>query len=636
MSIMRTLRKYNKHLLAVFVVGLMIAFIMPQTLRQCGRPDPSQFEIGKAFGDKILARDRRATYNSITVLRELAGATGSDQRRTGLFNVRWLLRFSKDAELDYLLLVREAQHMGLEVSDAQVDRQLAEWHVPAEAVRFVVRRHKMSLKAFRQIVADYIRVRRAFSLAAATNVSEPQLRSLFALTGEQMTAAVVPIRAEDMVDQTAEPTDTELAEHFGANQERFRFPDRIAVEYIELDVDAVKRGIKIKRTKARDYWQDHRNEFTEPTTQPATSSAESRPASRPQVQQLDFEQALPEIVEKLKSMTAREKAAEAISQFRDLAMRPWIGMRVDEKTGLREHPDQIADYKQLADEISRQKGVPVRYYRSELMDREQISELKGIGLAFIGIQQPISFADYAFHVAPLVTAEDVSERGSRLILVKDQDSSILYSRLGETIYPQYIFRVVRIDPSRLPKSLDEVKPKVIRDLKLDRAYENARALAEKVTDRGGRTKLAALADSKDPAVVELLNRPGVNSAEVATFSRRFLAWGGLTGPMVPGVTMPTTTFADRCFDALWSQPTTRPDGTLTCTAIEDSDERSVYVVQLLEKKPVDQAQYGKSRGMLLSALLMQQQAEVYRMWFAPENIHRRTDYHSASSETDRP
>jgi len=630
MNIMKMFRKYNKHLMVVLVVGLMIVFLIPQAVRQLGKPNPLKRVIGRAFGEAIYLRDRRTATRSIEMLNDLHYAMAvRNQQRTDLFDVRSLLGppQQRNVVLDYLLVVREAKRMGLELSSEQVDRQLRLWTVPADVINFVIKRHHMSLKSFRKVVADYIRVRRAFVLSVGSVApSEPELRSLFTQINEKITAAIIPVPANDLAADIAAPTDEDVAGYFDKNKEKFRFPDRVAVEYLAVDIGKVKSTIKIKRKKVREHWEQHKDEFTETTTRPATTSAQSQPATQEVTRTLTFEQAQPKVLERLKIKAARDKAAGAISAARERARACWVRAKIDKKTGQQTYPDQLADYQALASEITSQTNVPVRYYRSGLVDRSGAAKLEGIGRSLIGGREPLPFADYAFRVVPLVTPSGKGQDAGRFILFKDQDSGMLWSGLPQRPEGCYMFRVVRVEPSHLPNSLAEVTAKVADDLRHARAYKKAQVLAGEIKALASGRKLTELADS-DKKVKEMLTKLTVKQPVVETFARRIPGWTGrLTGPAIQAVTMPTAAFADRCFQALWPSPTTHPDATFACTLIDDSANRTVYVVQMLGKTPVMEKDYEKARPRLLSFVMQVQAVESHNLWFDPENIYRRTNW----------
>jgi len=635
MSVMRFFRKYNKQLLAVFAVALMVAFLLPTALREMFRPKPMKREIGRAYGEKITLGDRRAISYQTDILNTLAGALSTRRGVQERFNWYAFVAFSEDPILDYLLLVREAKQMGLVVSPEQVDRTLTELKIPPELINRVVAASGISLKMFRRTVGNYLLVREAFAISAGSVLaSEPQLRSLFVLLNEKIKIAAVELDASHLVKDIPEPTERELAAHFGKNQERFRFPDRIAVEYLEVDIDEVKKTIgeaKLK-ARARQYWREHKSEFTVTTTTAATSRASaSASTQKTTTRPMTFEEASKQIIEKLKTKKAREKARPAIREARSRAKRHWAAAPLDKKTNLKRRPDKVADYQQLARELGERFKVQLHYYRTGLVSREEARELKGIGQAYFWQgRRAVPFDQYAFRVVPLVQPPRRS-RGrdtDAFVLTQYEDSDVLDRGPRGDPQAYYLFRVIKVEPSRLPKSLNEVKDDVVRDWKLDQAYQQAQKSAEKLKESAEKTKLVDLVKSDDAELKKILGKFGIDEPAIETFPRRmFSPWiGELTGPRLTRITMKSDKFADKCFEKLWNQPTTQPDGRFTCEIIKDDENRKLYQVQLLEKLPALKKDYQQMMPWLARMVINTAQQKFYRMWFDPENIHRRTGF----------
>ena len=635
MGVMRTLRRYNRQLLALFVVLLMIVFMLPQFLKEYFRPDPLNRKIGSVFGEEITYIDRQRTDLEMQVLNQFASyaalAAQQQQTRTDHFNVDAFVQFSDDRILDYLLLVREARHMGLQMADEEVDRILDEWQIPSQLRNLVMERFHLSKQNLRRIIGNYMLVREAYRLSATVTPSDPQLRALFVQTNQRVKTATVPLFASRLADQVGETAPEQLEQYYQQHTEAFRYPDRVAVEYLKVDVAKVKESVEVSRVAAHRYYEAHQAEFTV-STQPATDEAATQP-TQPVTRQLSFEEAYPQIVERLKASDARERAIQAISAARDQAMSHWAAMPSDPNTGLKTHPEKVADYAQLAEQMGKRKHVSIQYGQSGLLSRQEAGNYPGLGEAYaIGQNGLVPFADYAFNVVPLVEPPSVEDRRTtEQVLVQDQESPILYAGSVENPDALYVFRVTQVAPSRLPESLQEVREQVQREWKLAQAYDRVQELAGQLVEKARQTKLTELFEAEGGPSEAILAATPVTEPVVATFARRMLSpWEGRLGPpMIEGIEMPTDAFADRAFEVLWPQPTTQPDGQFTTTTIADDDDRTVYVVQLLEKMPVTDQEFQQFKPFLARIALSAAQFEFYRNWFDPENLHKRTGYRPA-------
>jgi len=206
MGLTRTLRKHTKKLLAVFGVLLMIAFLLPASIRSLGRANLADQEIGKIFDARDLThRELSAVMNQTRILDRMAG--GLDPQGLGrIFSWRMLVARSDHALMDYLLLIEEARHMGVEVPDQHVDRMLQEWKVPAALMNRMLQQENLSMKMIRRAVGNLLSVHEAFALAAGVvKVSEPQARHFFASTRNILSVDILPLYARTFLKTIPEP-----------------------------------------------------------------------------------------------------------------------------------------------------------------------------------------------------------------------------------------------------------------------------------------------------------------------------------------------------------------------------------------------------------------------------------------------
>ncbi|MFA5864916.1 MAG: hypothetical protein WC975_09535 [Phycisphaerae bacterium] len=642
-TVTKFFRKYNKAMLAIFTVVLMVAFLVPTTLKELFQSNPYKQVVGKGFGKDIYRFDLIKTSQRVEVLDLLTRQFSAMNPKAGrAFNLDVLLQFSPENQrvMNYYLLIREAQKMGIEITDDQVDRTLIERNVPPELINGILSGSQISLNDFRRAIGDYLSVEKVFELAvSAIKISEPEIQTFFKQTNERLNVEILPVRAEDFLGQVPVPTEKELAPYFVQNEKKFEYPPRVEIEYLGADLDKIKEGITISRDRAKQYWQEHKGEFTL-TTQPATpKGTTTAPSSKPAPIKVEMtqEQALPKVIEKLKYEKARDLAAQAMMEARHQMEIPWIAAPTD-KAGLKQKPDKVADYQKLADQLSKQFHVQIIYYRSPLLSQQDAAGLPGIGASFIPEKrQPLYFSDYAFRVVPLYAPPVRKSVSEQMFLVPYQNSSGLLRQMGDNNEDKgfYLFRVIKADPRHLPQSLAEVKDKVTKEYQLDQAYKIAKQNAEEICQTAGKQKLSQVIKTPGAKLKKIIATLGVKSIEPQTFSRENFSYGGqLVPPTISLVQGDTAKFAQIAFDKLWSQPTTQPNGTLTCAVIPMDENRSVYAVQFLEKTPATAEDFKQYKPFLARILLMTKQREFIQDWFAPENIHRRTQFVSSTTNEE--
>lgn len=639
MSVTKFFRKYNKRLLAIFGVALMIVFLLPSTINQMSRQDPAKEVIGEAFGQKVRIVDIQQAELQTSLLdglnRLYVGNNPNQQQQQQMpFNWHAFVGFSKQPELDYYLLIQEARNMGIAVSPEQADAMLTESKVPPEIINAMIQQQNVPLNNLRQAVANFMSVANMLQVVSSNiKISDMEMQNMFKLISNTMTANILPFAAENFVDQVPNPEDKVLADYFAANKENFRYPDRVQVEYIGANVDQIKPQIQIDPSRAQQYVNNNPSEFMT-TTQPTTKPGQKTPATATAPVQVPMEskQALALATDKLKTQKARRLANDAINEALTASKKFWSSAKLD-ANGVFQKPETVSDYQKIADELSKKHQIKLTYNRTALISQKQAGEIPGISQTLVIDQQrPLFFADYAFRVIPLIEAPKKLSQEARF-LVPFQDSDPLRDQMSfynGNAQEIYFFRVTQTDKSHLPATLDEVKAEVVKAWKLEQAYKIAQDQAQKTLALAQKQKLNDLAKSaKDKEFKKLLDKLKIQTLEPQTFARRSFGRGTeLSAPQIPTVTGNTEKFADVAFDKLWNQPSTQPSGEFTSTVIPDSQGQTAYLVQLVNKTPVTAERYKQVQKYFMQYINRAQQQEFLQNWLMPENLYKRANFQS--------
>lgn len=678
MSVTKFFRKYNKQLLAILVIGLMIVFLLPASIRQIFSPNPLKSIVGYAYNEPIRLYDRNKVELELQILTTLNSASHSEDQKGDHehlpFNWPFLLQYSDDPVLDYYLLIKEAEKTGITILDEQVDQQIFARGISPQYVNAILEGLNIPLKTLREAVRHFLMVENTFGFAlSSVKVSEPQLRSVFAQTNQKLELFILPISSSLFISQIDKIDEKELVSYFANNQERFRFPNRVAIEYVAADLDKIASKISISRLRARQYWQEHKSEFVlpQPDSRPTDTDKEAKPHTKTETKAqqttqpkskdpsksnskiMDFEEAYPKIVEKLKYIRARNLALTALSELRRISLSYWRNAPKDPKTELPKRPDKVSDYARLAKELSEKYNIELEYQKTDLLSKEELFlKYQSIANAFIIERgRPLPLYEYAFRVVPFITPPPPQHRDRFSFLVPWQDSSGILRSINpatgkDTIY--LIFRITEIAPSRLPKSLNEVKEKVIEDYKEYKAYKLALNYAEKLTILAEKEPLNTLGQ-KDPIAKKIIATISAkasndnnnedsskdNTAELKpiTFSRLTWDWSGnLTAPYVPGVLDPSS-FVKECFDIFWK--TNSPDeesssaDKIPTAIIKDDKNRICYLVQLKKRHFPKEEDYKRLKPFIYNIISHVEQLELSRIWLSPDNIRRRTQFQPA-------
>jgi len=645
-SVTKFFRKYNKTMLAVFTIFLMVAFLLPTTLNQLFSRSPGSQVIAEAFGKKIKANDLHQVEQDFTILNVLNQViySSGDSREARPFNLGAFLQFSpdNDRKLNYYLLVREARNTGINISPEQVDRNLADRKIPPRVINEILKQYHLSLQDLRQVVADYLAVESYFEMTASTiKISEPELENMYKLMSNRLTAEILPVPASQFVKQVPQPSESELTAYFNEHKQEFAYPDRIQLEYIRADIDATKDMIKISPERAKQQWEEHRSEYkiTKPAPQTSQKGTTSAPASQqaPIQVEMPMEQALPKVVDKMKTDRAYDLVLQAMSSIKTRSAEKYRSAPKDKETGLRQGKD-VADYQQLVDQASKQyKNVKLTYSRTPLVSAQELIQTPGIGSAMVPGQQPLYINEYAFRVVPLINPPTKKEQQDIPVLEMFQDSAWLMRQMGGdgNVSAVYLFRVINVDKARLPASLDEVKAKVAESYRLDKAFQIAKKEAETLCQAVDKQKLSDFVKKPGAKYSKVIKEIDAKKVEPETFARRQFSYGGqLSAPTIMSVGNNSEVFADEAFAKLWKQPTTQPSGVRTCAVIDIANDKTAYVVQPQDKKIATTDEFKQFKPFLARFTMMSRQQDFMQNWFNPKNIHQRTGYQSKLTEEE--
>jgi len=247
-----------------------------------------------------------------------------------------LVQGNERSDIAYALLQKGAADV--EVLDPEIDRFFAEAGMPVGsepyrvAVSLFKTHHGAGEKHLRRIVGRWLKVHKAYeaSLVEAPP-SEPELRRLFRDLSERIAVEVARVSAEDFVDQVSAPTDEELQAQFEQYQAAipgrytpdspFGFgylqPDRLAVAYLLINGEAVARVTAPSDKDVRDYYRDHRQEFT--VEAPAGEDTAFTQPAAPQI--MEFSEAKGQIVELLKDQAVTRKLDDLTAAAESLLAR---------------------------------------------------------------------------------------------------------------------------------------------------------------------------------------------------------------------------------------------------------------------------------------------------------------------------
>ena len=479
------MQRNRKKMLAVFAVGLMIVFILPQVAFDPQR-GTSQEVIAHMGDEEVTAGEaRQAMEQWRVVMRDLPFEMGA------------VALVADDIERNpelFLLLQKEARQMGLRVPDAQVTEAMQ--RMRQQSLMFG-RQPPSNLEALRPALTNLMLASTLIERTAdGFKASQPRVAHELAVTDQRVKLDLVHFLVDDFKKQVPEPTAEQLQKQFdefkntppGAptDQNPFGFgylePARVKLLYLTIPAAEVAKKLRGEpdseqyfewRTKAvREFRanparypasQPASQPTTNTTTQPTTQAAATQPAPRELTKELEakiidqliqpelerqVERIAASVADRLRvDYEARQRKADAVPDFGTLAYLDRVKADVQQKHGVTLGVSEISQPK----------------------TEKELAELKGVGRSTAG-EQP--FGTFVMRWAePLVST---ALRASPEVLSVNEPTPVFRDLDGNA----YVAQLREATPPHAPANLDAVKQAVQEDVRTKLAFELAVAAAK--------------------------------------------------------------------------------------------------------------------------------------------------------------
>ena len=538
-------RQYNKIILVVGGVVLMIAFLVPQAA-QMFAPTGANSKVGYVNGEALRQGDLMAATQEIRLLQSLPLGVG----------------LVTDDEVAWAMLQTDAADMGLWASEAEINQVLGalgydnermldlarQFQTTTESIRHVVRRFliaedyrrlvdgvayidpagaspspalrrvELVYGALQQVNGNFDLYRRflapqiAMQSNGAYRVSTPLLRRTVRDNASTLAGRLVVLRPDPA--SVPEPSDNEISAVFNAYRDNlsgegkpfpfgYRYPDRVRGRYLAISRDAIRNAVDVPYLDVKTYYVANTAEFTD-----ETGEAPERPTA----------DARRQITERLTERGV-QTLADRIQAFLS-------GQVAESVRGLDEHlsyytlPDghQPIDLDAMAKVIQETFKVEATVVGDgeEWTPVANLSDAPGIGQATADSEGRVAFAAYVSQVRELAADPDAVTRSLRTQVglpgrpLRGADGSL------------YLHLLTGVDASHPPASLAEVRDRVEADARTIAAY--AVLAAETDTLRAAAVERGVDAVARDRNTVAM---------DVPGFQRV----AGLDGtpPVLPGV-----------------------------------------------------------------------------------------------------
>jgi peptidyl-prolyl cis-trans isomerase D len=218
--------------------------------------------LAKVNGQEITERDLdNAMHRQRPQAGEVDPEGGQAQRRQTVL----------DGMISETLLVQATDAMKMRVGDAAVVGAIRsvpafqrDGHFDMPAYQQVLRQQGMQEAAFEQqlrrlLVTDQL----VEGIRGSAFVTPAELRDSLRLSEQQRDAGYFVLRRSDFAT-TAAPTDDEIKAYYERNRDAFMSPERVQVEYLELDAAALAGSSQPDEEAIKGYFEQHRHELVQP------------------------------------------------------------------------------------------------------------------------------------------------------------------------------------------------------------------------------------------------------------------------------------------------------------------------------------------------------------------------------------
>jgi hypothetical protein len=277
-------------------------------------------------------------------------------------------------------------------------------------------------------------------------------------------------------------------------------------------------------------------------------------------------------------------------------------------------------YMQLLKSAPRQLSYPqaVSLHETEFFAAADAAQVPVLGRTISG---SAGFSRLPFNYQGITEIAEQSASADHLAMFETSRASLSDPFTNQT----FVFRPIASRKPHPADTLDEVRSKVIKDMRLQRAFEQAKQHAENIASaarQADQTLQAAYEADPELAKIrlDLVKANEMKYIEPAPFAMVIEDWAGLPpGPrprpsFVPGLGIVSRPAVEKMFAIA------RENG---LAVIEEPEGPKVYVIRALEFIPGREDEYEQLRESLIARMTNGRAGTVLASWFAPEQIKAR-------------
>ncbi len=626
---MKFFRKHNKKLLAVFMVLLMIVFLggsaLDSMLRVSGNQDVATSRLGV-----ITYFDHAWVEETAQILASL----GLDWQRP--------LGIQEPLEsTDWILLVREAETLGLESDIERVQSGLLD----SEGVSEIARRLRKKPERILLALAEYNAIQdTALAIGSAITPSEATVLSGARSSLDKVKINIVLLPATALLDEEAECTEEQIQTQFEVYRDRepgaglafgYYVQPAVQVQYIKVDHEALSKSIRVVNLekKAKEYYKERRDrrEFLRPPDESDTDASEVEGPVQEKSSHLTWVEGRDIAEEGVRKLEATDLASRIADWLVRYLNEPWLSQERTEES-YKIQPEDVARleyYEQVLTRFPKSLTFPdaVSTGTTDFFARAEADDVPEIGKALFVSQRAGSyetFANLAFRTQTIVP-EIPSGKGTN---PSDYLATFQTSRypLRDANRNVFLFRVVDCRPGHIPDSVEEVRQRVVDDVRLLQAYDEAVARAESLRSCGADLSLRDAYESDEDLVALKEIEGGFDSgyyevpavALTSSYQAQIGQYGPNTAVGVTALRTLPTDVLQECFGLEDAEPKTK--------VFELKDRAIVVVAEWAETQRGQASDFDSMREGFADGMIRWRERAAIGDWLKPDTIRARNQF----------
>ncbi len=619
---MKFFRKYNKTMMAVLMALLMVVFIGGSALQGMLTPSTDRVVATSSLGEITLLDQQEVSR--MTEMIATMGMTWQQPVQLG---------YSKPLEeIDWILLIRETERLGLMLESANVRAAFQ-----ADQLEQLSRRAKVKVEDLVEAARLYQSVRgAALTFVAASAPGEGEIRSLARDVLEMVQINAVMLPAKMLLDEGQEFTEAQIQAQFesGKAKERgaglefgyYRHPTT-KVQFVSIDRDKLAGmvGVANLESKSKKLYDEMVQRSDRIIQRPAVElEAVGDGPELPAL--LSWEEAKEAVTQEVRRAQADQTAERIANWLIQRAGTAWLNSERGEN-GYRMTPEKVAEsgyYRDLLGRLPRELNYPdaITVSESSYFTQENAVDIPYIGYSKYSPKRgiPTPFSKLAFlneGIVPEITT-DTPNRSDYLAMYE----TCAYPLTNPINGARYVFRVVATEAGRPAKSADEVRDEIVADLRLQAAYDSALGFAGSLhscavgegLQEGYDTnlELVALRDTKEGADSGFIQPPPFSRL------RSYQAASGRPDRGVfvgGGLGLISNDAVDACFALA--------EGGERVVILPMPERAEVVVAELVQVNAPIEEDFLDTRTQLIADVRSKRASEVIQNWLSSEQIRAR-------------